>query len=67
MGRFLGPRLGRAEGSWRVALLQHHWSRGWQPRGLAWGLGLWESPGSRQGQSGLVVPRGHWRWFHKLS
>lgn len=55
-----GPR-GWAVGSWRPALLWHHWGRGWGPWGLTWGPGLWAGwgeamAGGRQGLSGLAVP-----------
>lgn len=32
---------GRAVGSWRPALLWHHWGGADGPRGLAWDAGLW--------------------------
>lgn len=47
-GDFMVIRQGRgqmgAEGSWRPALLQHRWGRGWRPPGeLPRGPGIWGS------------------------
>lgn len=62
-----GPMAGqsRAVGSWKWALLWHHWYRGWQPRGAEMGpraVGrVGEDPGGKQRQAGLWMPSEPWQ------
>ena len=60
----VGPMAGqgRAVGSWRLALLWHHWGRDWQAQGADMGscaVGRWGEPREAgQRQSGLIVLSG---------
>lgn len=58
--------LDQIVGSWKLALLWHHWSRGWWPQGLKWCRGPWAGCGrdpQGQRQSGSLLPLGPGQCF----
>lgn len=50
------PMVGMWAQGWRVALMLHHWGRGWWLQGLAWGPGPWVDGGAQCTGQGQPIP-----------